>query len=130
MEARVVAGRRDVLLGGVHGAGAVDYIGDAASRADNLLQSVLVELAGDVEIEVLLVSLNGRFKGVVEIVGEVGGGVRDVAEAVEVSFELIQTVVGIPRTAAGEVLEGVPRAASHVFYNPRGYGGYIGEQSS
>ena len=41
----------------VHGRGTVDDVGDAALGSYDLLYGEIVELAGDVEVEVFLVSL-------------------------------------------------------------------------
>jgi hypothetical protein len=58
-------------------------------------------LASDVKVEVLLVSSESRFEGVIEIVGEIGEGVGDVTEVLEVAFELGQAVVFFTSMAAG-----------------------------
>jgi len=95
----------------VHCRSAVYYVGHAAARTNDLLHRSVVELAGDVEVEILLVGLDGGFERIVEIVGEVGrrrGG--DVAKVVEVVFEIGKAVVGFPVTASGEVEIRVPRA--------------------
>jgi len=117
IEERVVRHRvelrraRGVRLTGVHCRGAVDYVGHAAARANDLLHRSVVELAGDVEVEILLVGLDGGFERIVEVVGEVRrrhGG--DVAEVVEVVFEIGKAVIGFPATASGEVEIRVPRS--------------------
>lgn len=58
-------------LAGIHGSGTVDEIGDAASWELNLGESLIVEIAGDVEIEIGLVSLEGGFEMIVEQIGEI-----------------------------------------------------------
>jgi len=100
-----------VRLTGVHCCGAVDDIGHATPWAHDLLHRSVVQLAGDVEVEILLVGLDGFFELIIEVVGEVGrrrGGY--VAEVMEVVFEIRKAVVGFPPTASGEVEIRVPRA--------------------
>lgn len=66
MRHRVEAGR---WLAGIHCRGAIDYIGVSAPRPHDLLDGFAVKLAGDVEVEVALVGLDGRLKRAVEVVG-------------------------------------------------------------
>lgn len=75
-------------LTGVHGGGAVDYVGIAASWLYNLVKRLLVELTSDFEIEILLVGSESRLENVVEIVGEVRRGIRNVAEVMKVLLDL------------------------------------------
>lgn len=53
-----------------------------------MVHCLVVEFASDVKVEILLVSSESRFKVVVEIIGEIGEGIGDVAEVLEVVFEL------------------------------------------
>jgi len=102
VEPRLAGRRRFVPLSGVHRRGAVDYVGDAASRQDDLLKRGVVEDAGDVEVEVLLVGFDRGFERVIELVGEVRRRrVRDVTEALEVGFEVGEAVKVIAAMAAG-----------------------------
>lgn len=53
-----------------------------------MVHCLVVELTGDVKVEVLLVSLESRFEVFVELIGEIREGIGDVAEVLEVVFEL------------------------------------------
>jgi len=129
VEPRLAERRRFVLLPGVHRRGAVDYVGDAAPRQDDLLKRGIVENAGDVEVEVLLVSFDRGFERVVELVGEVGWRrVREVAEAFEVGFEVGEAVIVLAAMAAGEVTKGIPRASERGVGGEEG--GDVGKKSS
>lgn len=74
-------------VAGVHGGSAVDDIGVAAARQNDVGERGSVKLAGGVEVEVELVGLDGGFEVVVEVVGEVEVGAVEVAERVEVLLE-------------------------------------------
>lgn len=63
------------------------YVGDATPGCHDLFKSVDVELAGDVEVVILLVGFDGRYEGVIEVVVEVWC-IGDVAEMVEVVFDI------------------------------------------
>ena len=54
-----VEGRGGGQFSGVHGRGTVDDVGDAAPGFYNLLYGVIVEIAGDVKVEVFLVRFDG-----------------------------------------------------------------------
>ena len=62
-------------------------VGDATPGCHDLFKSVDVELAGDVEVVILLVGFDGRYEGVIEVVVEVWC-IGDVAEMVEVVFDI------------------------------------------
>ena len=84
----VGAGGVGAVLAGVHGGGAVDDISYAAAGAYDLAEGGIVELAGDVEVEVLLVGADSGLQRVVEVVREVRRrSVGDVPELVEVVLE-------------------------------------------
>ena len=62
-----------VGLAEVHGGDVVNDVGDATEATDYLAKHSLVDLAGDIEVEVelLLVSANDRLHGIVEVINEV-----------------------------------------------------------
>ena len=62
-----------VGLARVHGGGAVNDADDAAAAADYLVKHGIFDLADDVEVEgeLLLVSMDGRRHGIVEVISEV-----------------------------------------------------------
>ncbi|KAJ1389878.1 dipeptidase [Sesbania bispinosa] len=67
-----------------------DDVGNAAPRPCHVLKSVVIELAGDVEVVVLLVGFDGGYEGVVEVISEVARGWRVwyVTQVVEVVFDV------------------------------------------
>lgn len=103
---------------GIHRTRSVDYIRDSTSRKLNLRESLIVEEAGDVEIEISLVSFESRLKKRVEEIGEIRRR-GNVAEVFEVSFEVREAIDAISRAAAFEFLELVPSTFG-VIVEPRG----------
>lgn len=71
----------------MHSRSAVHDVGVAASRQHDVLQCLIVEFAGGVEIEVKLVVPDSEFEEVVKVVGEIVVGTVDVAESLEVFLE-------------------------------------------
>lgn len=103
-------------LAGIHRSGIIDYIGDSASGKLNLSESLVVEKASGVKIEIGLVGFKGRLKERIEEIGEIRRR-GNVAKSIEVSFEIREAIEAITRAAAFEFLELVPSTSG--FVKPR-----------
>lgn len=104
------------MSSGIHRSGIIDYIGDSASGKLNLSESLVVEKASGVKIEIGLVSFKGRLKERIKEVGEIRRR-GNVAKVIEVSFEIREAIEAITRAAAFEFLELVPGTSG--FVKPR-----------
>ncbi|KAK6242017.1 hypothetical protein SCA6_007406 [Theobroma cacao] len=105
----VSSGVKRRRFAGVHGTRPIDYIGVTAPRSYDLLKSLIIQLTGNVKVEILLVYFQGFFQLVIEIVAKICRRVGDITEVVKVLFELGQAVSLFARLATGEFLEGIPR---------------------